>query len=148
MFRCAKCGALNRVPASRPSGEPSCGRCHLALDVRGAPQEVSGEELYLTVANSQVPVLLDVWAPWCGPCRMMAPVLDAVAKERAGQVLVLKLNSDEHQDASARFGIRGIPTLILFRNGCEVTRQSGMMSKPMLDGWLTAQLVGSPAAQL
>jgi thioredoxin 2 len=112
------------------------------------PQEVSGEDLYRAVAASSVPVLLDVWAPWCGPCRMMAPVLDAVAKERAGQLIVLKLNSDDQQEASARFGIRGIPTLILFRNGSEYTRQSGAMSKAMLDSWLTGLLVGSSTAQL
>lgn len=143
MFRCSHCGALNRVPAQRPEGAPSCGKCHQALDVSGAPQAVDGDGLKRLIASSAVPVLVDIWAPWCGPCRAVAPILEQVGREHAGRLLVVKLNSDEHQDVASRLGVQGIPTFIVYANGREAARQSGAMPKHALLGWLQPFLAGA-----
>lgn len=136
MYRCPTCGAFNRVPATRPSGRPACGRCHGALDTSGKPQAVDGEGLARAVASSPVPVLVDVWAPWCGPCRVVAPVLESVGQSQAGRVIVLKLNSDEHPEAASRLNVRGIPTFVLYAHGREVARRSGAMPRAELERWL------------
>lgn len=148
MFRCAACGAFNRVPSARPSGVPSCGRCHGALDTTGKPQAVDGEGLARAVASSPVPVLVDVWAPWCGPCRMVAPVLEAVGHAQAGRVIVLKLNSDENSEAAARLNVRGIPTFVLYAQGREVARRSGAMPRAELERWLHEAQGGSEGARM
>ena len=133
MFRCASCGAFNRVGAS--SGVPTCGRCKKDLDVSGAPQEVDAAQFERVVSGSPLPVLVDFWAPWCPPCRMAAPILDKVGRELAGKAVVVKVNSDEHPEPSARLGIRGIPTFIVFRDGAEHARQAGLASAEQLRAW-------------
>jgi thioredoxin 2 len=138
MYRCSKCGALNRVPESKPAGEAVCGKCHSPLDVSGAPASVTGDELDRVVASSQVPVLVDVWAPWCGPCKAVAPTVEAFAKERAGKMIVVKLNSDENQQKASQLRIQGIPTFIVFRGGAEVARKSGALPKQMLESWVSS----------
>jgi thioredoxin 2 len=135
MFRCPTCGAFNRVPQPPPPGRPECGRCHRALDLSGRPQAVDGEALWRAVAASAVPVLLDLWAPWCAPCRAAAAELEAVGRAQAGRLLVLKLNTEEHPDAAARLGVRGIPTFIVFSEGQEVARRSGLMPREELARW-------------
>jgi len=138
MYRCSSCGAFNRVPDSRVPdshpGEPVCGRCKHALDTSGAPQAVDAASLARAAASSPVPVVVDVWAPWCPPCRAVSPVLDQIAKERRGKVVVLKVNSDE--SPLPHLGISAIPTFVIYKNGREVGRQSGALPKHLLDAWI------------
>ena len=141
IYRCRNCGRINRI--QEPSGEarkPHCGQCKADLDTSGAPQEVDAKTLRSIIKNAPVPVLLDVWAPWCGPCRMVAPVLDAVGRERKGDMLVVKLNSDENPKMSAALKVRGIPTMVLFKDGKEKDRQSGAMPKQALNAWLEPRI--------
>ncbi len=137
VFRCGSCGAFNRVPAGR-TGAPSCGRCHQALALDGTPQEVDAAGLERAIAGSPVPVLVDFWAPWCGPCRMVAPTVEQVARAHAGRAVVLKLNTEAHPDGGARHGIRGIPTFAVFTGGREVRRQSGALPRAVLETLLGA----------
>ena len=134
---CWKCGTKNRVDGSRLQ-EARCGACAAAL-APAEPVDIEGPRLDRYVAGSEQPVVVDFWADWCGPCKMMAPQFAAAARERPG-VRFLKLDSDKAQDVSARFGIRGIPTMIAFVNGTEKARTSGAMSSAQILAWLDQQL--------
>jgi thioredoxin 2 len=136
VFVCKSCGALNKVKPDH-EGSPVCGRCKATLDVSGTPQEVDGAALIRIVEAATVPVLVDFWAPWCGPCRAVAPIVEQLARENAGRLITLKLNTDQNPVAANSYNIQGIPTFILFNNGRIAGRQSGAMPKQAFASWLS-----------
>jgi thioredoxin 2 len=131
MIRCARCGALNRVPLDKlaTGREPVCGRCKAPLPAGGEPVTVTDATFATDVEQSALPVLLDMWAPWCQPCRLVAPVVDELAAAMKGRVRVGKLNVDDNPTTAARFGVRSIPTLLVLRGGREVDRIVGVQPK-------------------
>jgi thioredoxin 2 len=129
---CPFCETLNRVDLTRLGDGPKCGGCARPLRL-DRPQRIPGAALDRIVADAEVPVLIDFYADWCGPCRIMAPVLDELAHDRAGEVLVCKLDTDRNPDEATRFGIRGIPTIILFSGGGEVARKVGAVPRAGLE---------------
>jgi thioredoxin 2 len=127
IYRCESCGTLNRVPPERKGQRPRCGRCRNVVEIDGHPQEVDDDGFEVTVRDSPVPVLVDFWAPWCGPCQMASPIIESIGEERAGEIVVLKVNTDEAQRVAGRLGIRSIPTFIIFKDGKELQgRQRGV----------------------
>ena len=139
LVACPKCHSLVRVPEARAGERPKCPRCKAPL-LAGEPVALDANGFVAHVERATLPVLVDFWAPWCGPCRMMAPVLDRTAAQRATQLRVAKVNTDEQQQLAGRFGIRSIPTLILFRAGQEIARQSGALDAATLGRWLDRAL--------
>ncbi len=121
---CPHCHTKNRVPRSRAAEGPVCGQCGKAL-LTGAPVELGDRDFDAVVGASELPVLVDFWAPWCGPCRAMAPAFAQAAERLQGKALLVKVNSDDNPGLSARFGIRSIPTLVRLQQGRETHRQSG-----------------------
>ena len=131
LVRCPSCGATNRVPLEKIGKglQPVCGRCKTALRFENKPVNVTDANFAAEVERSPLPVLLDMWAPWCGPCLMVAPVIEELAAEMAGRVRVAKLNVDENPATAARFGVQSIPTLLLLKGGRELDRIVGVQSK-------------------
>ena len=126
---CPNCGQKNRLAYERLGDEVRCGKCKQILKAPGEPFEIhQTADFDRLVSRSSLPVVVDYWAPWCGPCRMVAPELQKVAARLAGTVLVVKVNTDELSDLGQRYGIRSIPTMIVFREGKEAKRISGAMS--------------------
>jgi thioredoxin 2 len=134
---CIFCLTLNRVDVGRVSDRPKCGECGKPM-LLDRPIRVSDQDLERVVSGTEVPVLVDFYADWCGPCKMMAPVLDDVAREYQGRALVVKLDTDRNPTMAVRFAIRGIPTLIVFRDGREVSREVGAVPRQRLDALLGA----------
>ena len=128
---CSKCGAQNRVQPNA-SGEPVCGRCKTPLSANDQPIIITDQNFASEVEKSPLPVLVDFWAPWCGPCRMVGPIVDQLAKEFLGKARVGKLNVDENPATSVRFRAQSIPMLLIFKNGKEVDRLIGAQSKEIL----------------
>ncbi len=137
---CAGCGRRNRVPVAAGAGVPRCAECHEPL-----PWLVEADDAGFAAASaSTVPVLVDLWAPWCGPCRMVGPAVEDLARRFAGRVKVLKVNVDEAPSVAQRFGARSVPTLLVLQGGREVARQVGALPAAALGRWVEAQL-GSAA---
>lgn len=136
---CCKCGGVNRIPAARRAEDAKCGKCRSKL-FSGHPEDVDGETFDRQIARSSLPVLVDIWAPWCGPCKTMAPAYEAAARELEPHVRLIKLNSDNEQAVSAKLGIRGIPTMILFHGAREIARTSGAMASGQIVRWVRDHL--------
>lgn len=134
---CPFCQTLNRVDLTRLEQHPKCGNCGRPI-LLDRPIAVSDATFDRVTTDTTVPVVVDFYADWCGPCKMMAPLLDDVAHQRAGQLLVLKLDTDKNPATQQRFGVRGIPTLIVFRGGEEVSRRVGAVPPAELDAFLNA----------
>ena len=132
LIRCASCGAMNRVPQAKIDQglRPTCGSCKALLAAGNKPVTVTDANFASMVERSPLPVLLDMWAEWCGPCRMVGPVIDELAGTMAGRVRVAKLNVDENPATASRFGVQSIPTLLVFKGGREVDRIVGAQPKP------------------
>jgi len=134
-YPCAACGALNRFPYRKRNDDPTCGRCKRKVFPR-QPVAAGDATFVAEVEDCPIPVLVDFWAEWCGPCRAVAPVLSAVAQARAGKLKIVKVNVDENPRLSARFGIRSIPALALFRGPLQLDQQLGALPRESLELWL------------
>ncbi|WP_035759803.1 thioredoxin [Granulicoccus phenolivorans] len=133
---CPQCGAKNRVPAAA-SGLPRCAKCGHDLPWIA---EADDADFAMVADSTKVPVLVDLWAPWCGPCRQISPALETIAHQRAGRLKLVKVNVDGSPGIQAQFGVQAIPTLVLFRGGREVARQTGALPPAHLNAWIDRSL--------
>ncbi|MCU1234219.1 MAG: thioredoxin [Candidatus Solibacter sp.] len=152
MIRCPTCGSVNRVPPEKIAQglQPVCGKCKTPLPIDKGPINkgpidkgpivVTDSSFASEVEQSPLPVLIDMWAPWCGPCRMVAPAVEAIAAEMAGRVRVAKMNVDDNPAVSARFNVQSIPTLLLIKGGREINRLVGAQPKAEIARWLERAL--------
>ncbi|HYC53290.1 MAG TPA: thioredoxin [Gemmatimonadaceae bacterium] len=138
-LRCQFCGTWNRIDAARAADKPKCGKCSTPM-LLDRPIKLDDESFQRTISESDLPVLVDFYADWCGPCKMMAPFVDELAAKYVGRALVAKVNTDESQQAAAPFNIRGIPTSIVFKNGKVHTQKAGAMPLAGLEQLLTPAL--------
>ena len=145
-FVCPHCMATNRLPEGKDASAAKCGRCHEKL-LTGHPVEVTGAQLDAHRRGTHgAALLLDVWAPWCGPCKAMAPHFSAAAEALEPEVRLLKLNSDEHPQAAQALGVQGIPALFLIRDGKVIGQKAGLMDAGQIESWVRGELASQAAA--
>ena len=134
---CPACNATNRISADKLGAAPKCGKCRTPLFAK-QPLELTTANFQSHINRNDIPVVIDFWAPWCGPCKMMAPAFKEAAAQLEPGVRLAKVNTEAQQALGAEFGIRSIPTMIMFRNGREVARQSGAMGSADIVRWVQA----------
>ena len=136
---CPNCNAINRIPEQKLESAPKCGKCQSAL-FQAKPLELSAANFARHISRNDIPVLVDFWAPWCGPCKTMAPAYAQAAGALEPKIRVAKVNTEAEQSLGAQYGIRSIPTLALFKEGKEIARQAGAMSASDIERWVTSKL--------
>ena len=136
---CPQCSAINRIATLRLEDQPKCGKCHTRL-FTATPMELTAANFQKHISRNDIPVLVDFWAPWCGPCKMMGPAFEQAAKQLEPTIRLAKLNTESEQAIGAQYGIRSIPTIALFKNGRELARQAGAMGTTDIVRWVKDQL--------
>ncbi len=134
---CASCGQKNRVPAGHLADTGRCGKCKAPLNPLADPLETSPDLFTEVIENSRVPVLVDFWAAWCGPCRVAAPEVSRVAADMAGRAIVIKVDTERYPELASRFNVRGIPNFVVFYHGRPVMQQAGLANHEQMESWLT-----------
>ena len=132
---CPFCNTTNRIPAEKLDAGPACGKCRKAL-FNGLPVTLNAENFRKHINSNEIPVVVDFWAPWCGPCKMMAPAFEQASRDLSPGVRLAKLNTEDEQSIGAQLNIRSIPTMVVFKNGKEVARQAGAMSVADIKSWV------------
>ncbi|MGA1824703.1 MAG: thioredoxin TrxC [bacterium] len=140
LLRCPSCNVVNRVPHLRLNDHPRCGKCKTPLDFPRTPVHGTVSNFDSEISDWPGAVLVDFWAVWCAPCRMVGPILEELANEWAGHLKVMKVNTDEERNLSARFNIRSIPTLMLYHNGKKVDERAGALLKQQIVDWINSSI--------
>lgn len=138
LIQCPHCETTNRIQEERLKDGPNCGHCKQPI-LQGAPISLNDTQFSAFLKHSPLPVVVDFWAPWCGPCRMFAPTFADTAKTYSGKAIFVKINTEAEQALAAQYAIRSIPTLAVFKNGQETTRLSGALPAPQFRQWLAQQ---------